>query len=784
MRKSKPKNRLAENFPLLAKGGGAGELIISKDWSKNPLGPIDEWPPELINSLCIILYCPVPMFLIWGDHSIFFYNDAYRNSVNYGERKTEKLGLPAKEALVEIWKIIKPEVEKVLRSKTILLNDPLPDLSNKNRGKLSGAFSFSPVANAGKEIKGVLGTCINAFLSHNKKEFPEKNNSFGAEERLNMALEASGISIWEIDLQNNTFEYSDKLAEIFGHNNSKKLSLQEVRNQVYPADMQMVLDAFDLAIKKGKYEYEVRIVKPDNSIIHIRTKGKMLFDENGKPVKLIGTLRDISNEQQIRQDLERSERRLRRLILNAPIAIGILSGPDYVVEIMNERALTLMGKTRDQMLNKPVLNSITELDPELAKSLLDSVYYSGKPYTASEFPVKLNRFGKMEKLFINFEYHPLINSQEKIYGIMVVGIDVTDQVIARKKIEESEAGFKLLADSMPQFVWSADSQGNIDYFNMAVYDYSGLTKQQVQNGMWLEIVHPDERSQTIKLWKKAISTGKDFTIEHRFRRFDGQYRWQLSRAVSLRDETGKIQHWIGTSTDIQNMKLQEQHKDFFISMASHELKTPITSMKGYVQILQSMYLTSDDDFLKMALGRIHKQIEKLISIIGDLLDVSKIRSGSLTFYKQDFEINNLIKEIIEELAVIYPSNRIIFKPNPNSKVHADRERVGQVLINLITNAIKYSPKKGDIFITAKANQKSVMISVKDEGIGIDKNFQRKIFERFYRVEGKSEKTFPGFGIGLYIASEIIRRHKGSIGVESEPGKGSRFYFSLPLAKKK
>jgi PAS domain S-box-containing protein len=509
----------------------------------------------------------------------------------------------------------------------------------------------------------------------------------------------------------------------------------------------------------------------------------MMYDKNGNPVKLIGIMRDITDERQTRQSLEKSERRLRRLILNAPIAIGILNGPEYVVEIINGRALRLMGKTKEQMLNKPVLDSITELDPASAKSLLDSVYYTGNPFSASEFPVTLNRFGKMEQVFINFEYHPLFNSQEKVYGIMVVGTDVTDQVVARKKIEESEARFRLLADSMPQFVWSANREGNINYFNQAVYDYSGLTTQQVKKGGWLEIVHPDERKKSIKLWKKAIATGKDFSMEHRFRRFDGQYKWQLSRAVPLRDDAGNIQLWIGTSTDIQNMKLQEQHKDFFISMASHELKTPITSMKGYVQILQSMYEDSEDDFLKKSLDRVSIQIEKLISIIADLLDVSKIRSGSLTFQKQNFEINKLIKETIDELLVIYPLHKIIFTHGKDLRVFADRDRIGQVLINLITNAIKYSPKNGDIIITSKVNQKSVMISVKDEGIGIEKNYQQKIFERFYRVEGKSEKTFPGFGIGLFIASEIVRRHKGSIGVESEPGKGARFYFSLPLAKK-
>lgn len=629
---------------------------------------------------------------------------------------------------------------------------------------------------------GVLGTCTESVAPG--MELSKKKESLGEEERLKLAIEASEISTWEIDLLTDTFTYSEKLLEILGQDELKKITIQDIRDQIYPADREIAVNAFHIAEKKGTYKFEVRAVKPDNSVIFIRTKGRMFFDEKGKPVKLIGTLRDITTERQNRLALERSERRLRRLILDAPFAIGILVGPDYDVEIMNEQALRLMGKTKEQMLNRPVLDSVTELDTQSTKALLDSVYYTGKPFSASEFPVRLNRFGNFEKIFINFEYHPLFDGNGKVYGIMVVGIDVTEQVVARHKVEESEARFKLLADSMPQFVWSADNEGNIDYFNMAVYDYSGITSEQVKNGLWMEIIHPDERHQTIQKWKKAVSTGKDFTIEHRFRRFDGQYRWQLSRAVCLLDESGKIQQWIGTSTDIQNMKLQEQHKDFFISMASHELKTPITSMKGYVQILQSMYLNSEDDFLKMALGRIHKQIEKLIAIIADLLDVSKIRTGSLSFNRQDFDMNNLIKEVIEELTMVYPSFKIIFTPGAEIKVHADKERVGQVLTNLIQNAIKYSPKNCDIAIYSKMNHKSVMISVKDKGIGIDKNFQRKIFERFYRVEGKSEKTFPGFGIGLFIASEIIRRHRGSIGVESEPGKGSRFYFSLPLAKKK
>ena len=641
-------------------------------------------------------------------------------------------------------------------------------------------FEYDPLSEENGSVSGIMIT-----LNDVSEKIEAKNKLTDAEEWLRLAVEASELGIWEIDLNTDKIKYSEKFINIFGHDSSQKLTLHDVRKQIYPSDRHnIVKKAFEDALVSGTYKYEARLVKPDNSIVRISTMGNVFYDDKGKPSKIIGTLRDITQEEQYRLALEKSERRLRRFILNAPVSIGILTGPEYKVEIMNESALKLMGKTNEQMLNKPVLESVTELDTEQAKLLLDSVYYSGKPFSASEFPVKLNRYGKLEKIYLNFEYDPLINSQGKIYGIMVVGTEVTEQVLARKKVEQSEARFKLLADSMPQFVWTSDQEGNINYFNRAVYDYSGLSEQQLQPDSWINMVHPEDQEENILKWKSAVRSGKDFIFEHRYRRYDGTYRWQLSRAVPLKDEQGKIQFWIGTSTDIQEIKEQEEQKDYFISMASHELKTPITSIKGYVQILQSMYENSDDTVLIRSLGRVHVQIEKLTTLIADLLDVSKIRTGTLTFHKQRFNINSLIKEEIEELEIVHPSNKVTFENHTSILVYADKERIRQVLINFISNAIKYSPKNENILITSVVEKQRVLISVKDEGIGIDKNYQERIFERFYRVEGKSEKTFPGFGIGLFIASEIVKRHKGSIGVESKAGKGSRFYFSLPLLRTK
>jgi signal transduction histidine kinase len=198
-------------------------------------------------------------------------------------------------------------------------------------------------------------------------------------------------------------------------------------------------------------------------------------------------------------------------------------------------------------------------------------------------------------------------------------------------------------------------------------------------------------------------------------------------------------------------------------------------------MLQSMYSNSSDDFLKNSLGIVDKQVVTLTKLISDLLDLSKIKTGSLMLNKENFSVNELIKNIITEIKLINPEYTILFTAEKEAMLYADRERIGQVVINFLTNAVKYSPAVQLIKVESIVNEKDVIISVEDSGIGINKTDQQKIFERFYRVEGKNEKTFPGFGIGLFITAEIIQRHNGKIGVKSEPGKGSVFYCSLPLA---
>jgi signal transduction histidine kinase len=231
---------------------------------------------------------------------------------------------------------------------------------------------------------------------------------------------------------------------------------------------------------------------------------------------------------------------------------------------------------------------------------------------------------------------------------------------------------------------------------------------------------------------------------------------------------------------VEQQKRLERRKDEFISMASHELKTPVTSLKIYAQLLQRQF--RKEKIKNEIMPKMERQVDKLTKLIADLLDLSKIQVGKLEFRRNAFALDELIAETVEVLQNMTEKHTIVVEGQTRRKVFADRDRIGQVLSNLITNAIKYSPRANKIIISSKVRYGYVIVSIRDFGIGIGSKDQKRLFERFYRVEGASEKTYPGFGIGLYIANEIVRSHGGYLSVESRKGKGSVFSFRLPLAK--
>ena len=266
----------------------------------------------------------------------------------------------------------------------------------------------------------------------------------------------------------------------------------------------------------------------------------------------------------------------------------------------------------------------------------------------------------------------------------------------------------------------------------------------------------------------------------------GAGNWNYKVDLKSKDELGQLASAFNNMTTqvsayIKQQKQMEKQKDNFIASASHELKTPLTSIKVFAEIMQHRFQKSGDNESVTLFKKINIQLNKLSSLVNDLLDVNKIENNKLLYKTELFDMNTLIQDTIVEMQRTANSHVIMQHLDSSKEIFGDRMRIGQVLTNLISNAIKYSPNAEEVILSTKYSKDTFQVNVKDFGIGIAKRDQKKIFKRFSRVNGTVEQTYPGMGLGLYISKEIITHHKGKIWIKSQKGKGSTFSFSLPLS---
>ncbi|AMP97912.1 hypothetical protein AY601_0975 [Pedobacter cryoconitis] len=357
--------------------------------------------------------------------------------------------------------------------------------------------------------------------------------------------------------------------------------------------------------------------------------------------------------------------------------------------------------------------------------------------------------------------------------------DTIEAIKTGRGLSVNQEHFMLLANHIPQIAWTNLLSGKFNFFNERWYEYTGLSFDATIEESWDNIIHPDDLAATREEFNRCIKIGEMFEIENRYKRNDGVYRWHLNRSVPLRDENNELLFWVGTATDIDDQRRSIEKKDEFIGIASHELKTPLTSLKAYLQLISNYKKEVVPGQVKTFIVKAESSIVKLQNLVNDLLDVSKIHAGKLDFSQSQMSVKELITTCAEHAGYMFPDYNIIFNPGAEVRIKGNTERLEQVLMNLINNAVKYSPLHKDIILSCTKEGNQVRISVTDYGIGLSTSQLDKIFERFYRVDVKNTMA-GGLGMGLYISMEIIKNHKGTIGVQSRINKGSTFYILLPL----
>lgn len=393
--------------------------------------------------------------------------------------------------------------------------------------------------------------------------------------------------------------------------------------------------------------------------------------------------------------------------------------------------------------------------------------------------IKAIRLGA-EDYLVKGEITPELLEKSILYSLERYQVRVKEQELREKHIlEESEKHFRSLIENSADGIALLNKEGTYTYITPSIKHILGYSQEEALKMNALDIVHPEDKTNYEKKFNELLKKKGSYTLAlMRVKHKNGSWRW-IESSVSNMLHDPHIQHLVLNFRDVTTRVRLQQLKDEFLSIASHELKTPLTTIKGYIQLLEKYFQKLDD---QKALKYIHQSdiyVDKLNQLISDLLDISRIQSGRMLLHLEEIQLCPLIKKTVKALQHLSSKHTLKYTCTGNPKVIADKERIEQVLTNLISNAIKYSPEQCTILINLTKKQGFAQISVQDQGVGIPKAAQKHLFQRFYRVENVVNK-FSGLGIGLYISKEIIERHKGQIWVESDEGKGSTFYFTLPL----
>jgi PAS domain S-box-containing protein len=579
---------------------------------------------------------------------------------------------------------------------------------------------------------------------------------------------------------------ASEIIEIYGHNFLKDIKIPSrtwFDDFIYTDDKPLVLAALKEAIrKKSLFEVENRVWLADGSVGWAFSRAVPILDDQNEILEWFGAVSDTTVRKRAEEALEESEERYRLIFVTSLNGILFLR-PDGSIISANPSAQKMLEMTEEEFIQAG-REGISDLSDPRLRSALEERSRTGKFRGELNLKTKDGRIFPVEASAVMFK-----DKKGQVFSSFVFQ-DITWRKEAERKLKESEQRFREMADMLPQLVWTATPEGGIDFFNSRYQEFPDIQKGKSGIWEWQNVIHPDDLAAALDKWNSAIQSGTDTQVEHRMRHRNGEYRWKLTRAVSIRDEKGKVLKWFGTTTDIHDMKvaeseliertkqLEEANKELesFSYSVSHDLRAPLRAVNGFSRMLLDEGERLDDE-TNRKIQVIRENVLKMDRLIRDLLYFS--RSGRAQISRAIIDMDRLVNEIWKEQLSNNPSRNMELRKGDLPPAFGDEAMIRQVLTNIISNAVKFSSrkKKSVIEVGAESDTKENIYCVKDNGAGFDMKYYGKLFGVFQRLH--SEREYEGTGVGLAIVQRIVHRHGGRVWAEGKVGKGATFYFSLP-----
>jgi len=688
-----------------------------------------------------------------------------------------------------------------------------PVTMQKRAVHAKGKATFNAEGSA-LRLDGTLQDISQQVYQSNEKDKALKKASH-AVQHLSLALEAGQLGSYELNLNTGEIHCSLQCKINFGRKAQDTLTYSEFLKMIVQDDLPAVQQAFKKSVEENVVYDAVYRINSTDGIRWIHASAMPVQDLEGRTVGMSGVTANITEQKngqiQIAAALKESalsREKLDVVIDASELGTWELDMKSGQIETSPRFSQIFTGKvTKDFTLAK-TRQQIHPDDMEkrnLAhKQARETgiLYFTGRIIWPDKSVHWIESKGKV--------FYDSLGAPAYTIGTVQ---DITDVKLKQDNLYKSEQKFRMLADSMAQHVWTSDKEGNLNYFNKSVYDYSGLNPEQVATDGWIQIVHPEDRQANIDAWTKAVKDGTDFILEHRFRNAHGQYRWQLSRAIPQRDELGNIQMWVGTSTDIQqqrsftdelenrveqrtleliqkNLELESMNKELqtFAYISSHDLQEPLRKIQTFCHLIAK----SESKNLSSAglnyFERMRKSAERMQNLINDLLAYSRTSNPEKTFEHVDLEI--VMQEISEEISEELLQHNASINIDAAINVKVIPYQFKQLLYNLISNSLKFkrtniSPEislRGTVFNGdhkfLNSDLQYHVLTFEDNGIGFEQKHAEKIFEVFQRLHTKDH--YEGTGIGLSIVKKIIDNHDGLITAEGSLNSGAKFNIYIPI----
>jgi two-component system CheB/CheR fusion protein len=580
---------------------------------------------------------------------------------------------------------------------------------------------------------------------------------------------------------------------------------EHASDYIHPEDIAFLREEWNYSIASGnEFKGEFRLKHKDGKYRWYLGQGVAMRNSAGKIIQWFGTCTDIEASKVEVDLLKESGDGLRTIIETIPQYIW-RAEPDGSADYCSESFVNFVGLPREIVLGWGWLDLIHPDDRARVEEEWQAARSAEKKVSIE---MRLMRDGREH--WVRAEGNPFFNSQgvlTKYYGTWT---DIQQQVITeferldvKEQLEESEARFRLLADAMPQIVFTADSTGNINYFNERWSEYTGYTFEETRNWGWGPVLHPEDLQYTIDRWKHSIDTGELYEIEYRLKSGrDGSYRWHLGRAIPVAQNIGKGTRWFGTNTDIHEVKmmteellLAKQHaesanqiKSRFLANMSHEIRTPLGVIIGFTDLLKDHI----DDRVEATnyIDRIGTNAKQLGSLIDEILDLSKIEADRLEAERLVVDLKLLLEDVFASMKMMARDKGLSFETAWNSPVlnHVvtDLTRLRQILINVIGNAIKFTERgKVSVLLSESSSKESRMLEVRvtDTGIGLDEEQISRIFQPFMQADSSVTRRYGGTGLGLALSKRLARVLGGDLILEkTASGEGSTFTITIDIGE--